>query len=115
MILVARPTIRIAVPGFTPGRLVSVLGLSSVAIGFAFATSCRISSPAQPKFIVVATAKRSRMLRLRWWVHPPRHFELQRGLDTVLAKVRQAMLAESAEALHRRSRSKRRAGEGYRM
>ncbi|HLX28813.1 MAG TPA: hypothetical protein VKV24_10060 [Casimicrobiaceae bacterium] len=47
------------------------------------------------------------MLRLRWWVHPPRHFELQRGLDTVLAKVRQAMLAESAEALHRRSRSKR--------
>jgi len=26
----------IAVPGFTPGQLVSVLGLSSVAIGFAF-------------------------------------------------------------------------------
>jgi len=115
VILVARPTIRIAVPGFTPGRLVSVLGLSSVAIGFAFRDILQ-------NFL--AGSRNSSLLRrrsdpgccaLRWWVHPPRHFELQRGLDTVLAKVRQAMLAESAEALHRRSRSKRRAGEGYRM
>ena len=186
----------IAVPGFTPGQLVSVLGLSSVAIGFAFrdilqnflagillllsepfrigdqiksgdfegtvtnietrATFIttydgrRIVVPNSTLFVnpvTVNTANEKRRLeydltlpketdvarmrrvllgaidslphvlrdpaadvlligftskdltlRLRWWVHPPRHFELQRGLDAVLAKVRQAMLAEKAEA-----------------
>lgn len=186
----------IAVPGFTPGQLVSVLGLSSVAIGFAFrdilqnflagillllsepfrigdqiksgdfegtvsnietrATFIttydgrRIIVPNSTLFInpvTVNTANEKRRLeydftlpketdvarvrrvllgaidslphilrepapdalligftskdltlRVRWWVQPPRHFELQRGLDTVLARVRQAMLAESAEA-----------------
>jgi small-conductance mechanosensitive channel len=186
----------IAVPGFTPGQLVSVLGLSSVAIGFAFrdilqnflagillllsepfrigdqiksgdfegtvsnietrATFImtydgrRIVVPNSTLFVnpvTVNTANEKRRLeydltlpketdvarvrrvllgaidslphvlrepapdvlligftskdvtlRLRWWVQPPRHFELQRGLDTVLARVRQAMLAESAEA-----------------
>ena len=184
----------IAVPGFTPGQLVSVLGLSSVAIGFAFrdilqnflagilllwsepfrigdqiksgdfegtvdnietrATSIvtydgrRIVMPNSTLFVnpvTVNTANEKRRLeydirvgkdadvtklshlilravaplphvldepspdvlvvgftdddvtlRVRWWVRPPRHFELQRGLDTVLAHVRDALLAAQA-------------------
>ena len=179
----------IAVPGFTPGQLVSVLGLSSVAIGFAFrdilqnflsgillllsepfrigdqiksgdyegtvenietrATSIvtydgrRIVMPNSTLFVnpvTVNTANQKRRLeydvklpkdtdlaslkhlilrtiaplphvlsepspdvllvgfgendvtlRMRWWIQPPRHFELQRGLDTVLSHVREAM------------------------
>lgn len=186
----------IAVPGFTPGQLVSVLGLSSVAIGFAFrdilqnflagillllsepfrigdqirsgdfeGTVSNIETRATfittydgrrivvpnstlfvnpvtvntanekrrleydlalpketdvarirrvllgaidslphvlrdpaPDLLLIGFTSKDLTLRLRWWVQPPRHFELQRGLDTVLAKVRQAMLAESAEA-----------------
>jgi small conductance mechanosensitive channel len=182
----------IAVPGFTPGQLVSVLGLSSVAIGFAFrdilqnflagilllwsepfrigdqiksgdfegtvdnietrATSIvtydgrRIVMPNSTLFVnpvTVNTANEKRRLeydmkvakdadvtklkhlilravaplphvldepspdvlivgftdndvtlRVRWWVRPPRHFELQRGLDTVLGHVRDALRAE---------------------
>jgi small conductance mechanosensitive channel len=186
----------IAMPGFTPGQLVSVLGLSSVAIGFAFrdilqnflagillllsepfrigdqiksgdfegtvsnietrATFIvtydgrRIVVPNSTLFVnpvIVNTANERRRLeydlalpkdadiakikhlilrtvaplpnvlsepgpdvlligftdkdvtlRLRWWVQPPRHFELQNGLDTVLAHVREAMLAARARA-----------------
>jgi small conductance mechanosensitive channel len=186
----------IAVPGFTPGQLVSVLGLSSVAIGFAFrdilqnflsgillllsepfrigdqiksgdfegtvenietrATSIvtydgrRIVMPNSTLFVnpvTVNTANEKRRLeydiklpkdsdvqkmrqvilravtplphvledpspdvllvgftdndvtlRLRWWIRPPRHFELQHGVDTVLVHVRdaQAMRARAA-------------------
>ena len=186
----------IAVPGFTPGQLVSVLGLSSVAIGFAFrdilqnflsgvllllsepfrigdqiksgdyegtvenietrATSIvtydgrRIVMPNATLFVnpvTVKTANQKRRLeydmklprdtdiarikhlilrtitplphvlddpspdvllvglgdndvtlRMRWWIQPPRHFELQRGLDTVLTHVREAMRAAPARA-----------------
>lgn len=186
----------IAVPGFTPGQLISVLGLSSVAIGFAFrdilqnflagillllsepfrigdqiksgdfegtvenietrATSIvtcdgrRIVMPNSTLFVnpvTVNTANEKRRLeydiklpkdcdiqkvrhlilrtvapllhvlddpapdvlvvgftdndvtlRLRWWIRPPRHFELQRGLDTVLAHVRDALQAARARA-----------------
>jgi small-conductance mechanosensitive channel len=186
----------IAVPGFTPGQLVSVLGLSSVAIGFAFrdilqnflagillllsepfrigdqiksgdfegtvenietrATSIvtydgrRIVMPNSTLFVnpvTVNTANEKRRLeydiklpkdcdiqkmrhlivrtvaplpqvlddpapdvlvvgftdsdatlRVRWWIRPPRHFELQRGLDTVLVHVRDALLAARARS-----------------
>lgn len=186
----------IAMPGFSPGQLVSVLGLSSVAIGFAFrdilqnflagillllsepfrigdqiksgdfegtvanietrATFIvtwdgrRIVVPNSTLFVnpvIVNTANEKRRLeydftlpketdiakikhlilrtvaplphvlnepgpdilligftdkdvtlRLRWWVQPPRHFELQNGLDTVLAHVREAMLAVRGRA-----------------
>jgi small conductance mechanosensitive channel len=186
----------IAMPGFTPGQLVSVLGLSSVAIGFAFrdilqnflsgillllsepfrigdqiksgdfegtvsnietrATFIvtydgrRIVVPNSTLFVnpvIVNTANEKRRLeyditlprdtdipkfrhlilrtmmplphvlkepgpdvlligftdkdatlRLRWWIQPPRHFELQNGLDTVLVHVRDAMLAAKARA-----------------
>ncbi|HJU23540.1 MAG TPA: mechanosensitive ion channel family protein [Casimicrobiaceae bacterium] len=186
----------IAVPGFTPGQLVSVLGLSSVAIGFAFrdilqnflagillllsepfrigdqiksgdfeGTVSNIETRATfimtydgrrivvpnstlfvnpvtvntanerrrleydltlpketdiarvrrvllgaidslphvlrdpaPDVLLIGFTSKDLTLRLRWWVQPPLHFELQRGLDTVLARVRQAMLAESAQA-----------------
>lgn len=186
----------IAVPGFTPGQLISVLGLSSVAIGFAFrdilqnflagillllsepfrigdqiksgdfegtvenietrATSIvtcdgrRIVMPNSTLFVnpvTVNTANEKRRLeydiklpkdcdiqkvrhlilrtvaplphvlddpapdvlvvgftdndvtlRLRWWIRPPRHFELQRGLDTVLVHVRDALQAARARA-----------------
>lgn len=186
----------IAVPGFTPGQLVSVLGLSSVAIGFAFrdilqnflagillllsepfrigdqiksadfegtvenietrATSIvtydgrRIVMPNSVLFVnpvTVNTANERRRLeydlklprdtdvakirhlilrtimplphvldepcpdvlvigfsdndvtlRVRWWVQPPRHFELQQGLDTVLLHMRDALQAARARA-----------------
>jgi small-conductance mechanosensitive channel len=186
----------IAVPGFTPGQLVSVLGLSSVAIGFAFrdilqnflsgillllsepfrigdqiksgdfegtvenietrATSIvtydgrRIVMPNSTLFVnpvTVNTANEKRRLeydiklpkdsdvqkmrqvilravtplphvledpspdvllvgftdndvtlRLRWWIRPPRHFELQHGVDTVLVHVRDALQAMRARA-----------------
>jgi small conductance mechanosensitive channel len=186
----------IAVPGFTPGQLVSVLGLSSVAIGFAFrdilqnflagillllsepfrigdqiksgdfegtvqnietrATSIvtydgrRIVMPNSMLFtnpVTVNTANEKRRLeydlklpkdvdvpkvrhlivraieplplvladpcpdvlvvgftdndvtlRVRWWVQPPRHFELQQGLDTVLLHIRDALNAARARA-----------------
>ena len=179
----------IAVPGFTPGQLVSVLGLSSVAIGFAFrdilqnflagillllsepfrigdqiksgdfegtvsnietrATSIvtydgrRIVVPNSTLFVnpvTVNTANEKRRLqcdvklpkdsdvtkvrhailrtveplphvlkepapdvvlvgftdsdvtlRLRWWIRPPRHYELQQGLDAVLVRVRETL------------------------
>jgi small conductance mechanosensitive channel len=184
----------IAVPGFTPGQLISVLGLSSVAIGFAFrdilqnflagillllsepfrigdqiksgefegtvenietrATSIvtydgrRIVMPNSTLFVnpvTVNTANEKRRLeydmklpkdtdiqkirhlflrtvaplphvldepapdvlvvgftdndvtlRVRWWIRPPRHFELQRGLDTVLVHLREALQAARA-------------------
>ena len=184
----------IAVPGFTPGQLVSVLGLSSVAIGFAFrdilqnflagillllsepfrigdqiksgdfegtvenietrATSIvtydgrRIVMPNSMLFtnpVTVNTANEKRRLeydlklpkdadvpkirhlivraisplphvldepcpdalvvgftdsdvtlRVRWWVQPPRHFELSQGLDTVLLHIRDALQAARA-------------------
>jgi small conductance mechanosensitive channel len=186
----------IAVPGFTPGQLVSVLGLSSVAIGFAFrdilqnflsgillllsepfrigdqiksgdfegtvenietrATSIvtydgrRIVMPNSTLFVnpvTVNTANEKRRLeydiklpkdsdvqkmrqvilravtplphvledpspdvllvgftdndvtlRLRWWIRPPRHFELQHGVDTVLVHVRDALQAMRARS-----------------
>jgi small conductance mechanosensitive channel len=186
----------IAVPGFTPGQLVSVLGLSSVAISFAFrdilqnflagillllsepfrigdqirsgdfegtvenietrATSIvtydgrRIVMPNSTLFVnpvTVNTANEKRRLeydiklpkdsdvqkmrqvilravtplphvledpspdvllvgftdndvtlRLRWWIRPPRHFELQHGVDTVLVHVRDALQAMRARA-----------------
>jgi small-conductance mechanosensitive channel len=186
----------IAVPGFTPGQLVSVLGLSSVAIGFAFrdilqnflsgilllwsepfrigdqiksgdfegtvenietrATSIvtydgrRIVMPNSTLFVnpvTVNTANEKRRLeydfkmpkdtdivkirrtilrtimplphvldepapdvlvvgftdndvtlRVRWWIQPPRHFELQRGLDTVLVHIRDALQAARMRA-----------------
>ena len=186
----------IAVPGFTPGQLVSVLGLSSVAIGFAFrdilqnflagillllsepfrigdqirsgdfegtvmnietrATFIltydgrRIVVPNSTLFVnpvIVNTANEKRRLeydmtlpkpvdvartkalvlrtmqglphvlrdpapdvllvgftdedatlRLRWWIQPPLHYELSRGLDTVLERVREALLAAQARA-----------------
>lgn len=186
----------IAVPGFTPGQLVSVLGLSSVAIGFAFrdilqnflagillllsepfrigdqirsgdfegtvenietrATSIvtydgrRIVMPNSVLFVnpvTVNTANERRRLeydiklpkdadipkirhlilrtimplphvldepcpdvlvvgftdsdvtlRVRWWVQPPRHFELQQGLDTVLLHIRDALRAARMRA-----------------
>ena len=181
----------IAVPGFTPGQLVSVLGLSSVAIGFAFrdilqnflagillllsepfrigdqirsgdfegtvenietratfivtydgrrivipnstlfvnpvtvntAAAKRrleydISVPKQtnvarirevilrnvigaphvmrepaPDILLVGFTDKDVTLRLRWWIEPPYHYELQQGLDRVLGRVRDAMLA----------------------
>jgi len=186
----------IAVPGFTPGQLVSVLGLSSVAIGFAFrdilqnflsgillllsepfrigdqiksgdyegtvenietrATSIvtydgrrivmpnstlfvnpvtvntanekrrleydiklpkdtdvqrikhlilRVIAPLphvldepSPDVLLVAFADNDVTLRMRWWIRPPRHFETQRGLDTVLSHVREAMRAAHTHA-----------------
>ncbi len=186
----------IAMPGFTPGQLVSVLGLSSVAIGFAFrdilqnflagillllsepfrigdqirsgdfegtvmnietrATFIltydgrRIVVPNSTLFVnpvIVNTANEKRRLeyditlpkpvdvartkalvlrtmqglphvlrdpapdvllvgftdkdatlRLRWWIQPPLHYELSRGLDTVLERVREALLAAQARA-----------------
>jgi len=181
----------IAVPGFTPGQLVSVLGLSSVAIGFAFRDILQnflagillllsepfrigdqirsgdfegtvenietratfivtydgrrivipnstlfvnsvtvntagqrrrleydISLPKQtdvlrmrqvilrsimgsphvmrepgPDILLVGFTESDVTLRLRWWIEPPYHYELQLGLDRVLARVRDAMLA----------------------
>jgi small-conductance mechanosensitive channel len=181
----------IAVPGFTPGQLVSVLGLSSVAIGFAFrdilqnflsgillllsepfrigdqiksgdfegtvsnietrATSMttydgrRIVVPNSTLFVnpvtVNTAGERRRLeydikvpkdadvakikhallrsveplphvlrepspdillvgftdndvtLRLRWWIQPPRNYELQRGVDAVLTHVCETMQA----------------------
>jgi small conductance mechanosensitive channel len=186
----------IAMPGFTPGQLVSVLGLSSVAIGFAFrdilqnflagillllsepfrigdqirsgdfeGTVMNIETRATfiltydgrrivvpnstlfvnpvivntanekrrleydmtlPKPVDVARAKalilrtmqglphvlrdpapdvllvgftdKDATLRLRWWIQPPLHYELSRGLDTVLERVREALLAAHARA-----------------
>jgi small-conductance mechanosensitive channel len=186
----------IAVPGFTPGQLISVLGLSSVAIGFAFrdilqnflsgillllsepfrigdqiksgdfegtvesietrATVIvtydgrRIVMPNSTLFVnpvTVNTANEKRRLeydvklpkevdivkirhvilrtitplphvldepapdvlvvgftdsditlRVRWWIRPPRHFELQRGLDTVLVHIRDALQAARTRA-----------------
>jgi small conductance mechanosensitive channel len=186
----------IAVPGFTPGQLVSVLGLSSVAIGFAFrdilqnflsgillllsepfrigdqirsgdfegtvsnietrATSIvtydgrRIVVPNSLLFVnpvIVNTANEKRRLeydiklpkdsdiakikhailraveplphvlsepsadillagftdadvtlRLRWWIQPPRHYELQRAVDMVLTRVRETLTALKAHA-----------------
>jgi len=37
-------------------------------------------------------------LIVRWWIRPPRHFELQRGLDTVLVHVRDALQAARTRA-----------------
>lgn len=186
----------VAVPGFTPGQLVSVLGLSSVAIGFAFrdilqnflagillllsepfrigdqiksgdfegtvsnietrATSIttydgrRIVVPNSTLFVnpvTVNTAGEKRRLeydmklpkdtdiaklkhamlrtierlphvltepspdvllvgftendvtlRIRWWIQPPRHYELQRGVDTVLSHVRETLQALKSAA-----------------
>lgn len=186
----------IAVPGFTPGQLISVLGLSSVAIGFAFrdilqnflagillllsepfrigdqiksgdfegtvenvetrATSIvtydgrRIVMPnsalftnpvtvntarekrrleydvklpkdadvpkirhlilrtitplphvldePSPDVLVIAFTDNDLTLRVRWWVEPPRHFELQQGLDTVLLHIRDALQAMRQQA-----------------
>jgi small-conductance mechanosensitive channel len=186
----------ISVPGFTPGQLISVLGLSSVAIGFAFrdilqnflagillllsepfrigdqiksgdfegtvenietrATLIvtydgrRIVMPNSTLFVnpvAVNTANEKRRLeydiklpkdsdvarirhlllrtimplphvldepapdvlvigftdnditlRMRWWIQPPRHFELQRGLDTVLVHIRDALQAARMRA-----------------
>lgn len=36
----------IVIPSFQIGQVVQLLGISSVAVGFAFATCCRTSSPA---------------------------------------------------------------------
>jgi small-conductance mechanosensitive channel len=181
----------IAVPGFTPGQLVSVLGLSSVAIGFAFRDILQnflagillllsepfrigdqirsgdfegtvenietratfivtydgrrivipnstlfvnpvtvntagtrrrleydVNLPKQadiarmrqvilrslvgsphvlrepaPDILLVGFTEKDVTLRLRWWIEPPHHYELQQGLDRVLARVRDAMLA----------------------
>jgi small-conductance mechanosensitive channel len=186
----------IAMPGFTPGQLVSVLGLSSVAIGFAFRDILQnflagilllLSEPfrigdqirsgdfegtvmnietratfiltydgrrivvpnstlfvnpvivntanekrrleydmtlpkpvdvARTKALVVRTMQglphvlrdpapdvllvgftdKDATLRLRWWIQPPLHYELSRGLDTVLERVREALLAAQARA-----------------
>jgi small-conductance mechanosensitive channel len=186
----------IAVPGFTPGQLVSVLGLSSVAIGFAFrdilqnflsgillllsepfrigdqiksgdyeGTVTNIETRAtfittydgrrivvpnsvlfvnpvtvntagekrrleydikvpkdsdvariehallrtveplphvlrepSPDILVVGFTDNDVTLRLRWWIQPPRNYELQRGVDTVLTHVRQAMQALKTNA-----------------
>ena len=198
----------IAVPGFTPGQLVSVLGLSSVAIGFAFrdilqnflagillllsepfrigdqvrsgdfegtvenietrATFIltydgrRIVMPNSTLFVNpvtvntahekrriehdlvltapvdVAQAKRTIMsavtavphvlrepppdvlmtgftdkittLRLRWRIEPPHQYELQQGLDAVLARVHDALAdaARKARPPHSRRRTLRR-------
>ena len=186
----------IAMPGFTPGQLVSVLGLSSVAIGFAFrdilqnflsgillllsepfrigdqirsgdfeGTVSNIETRATfivtydgrrivvpnstlfvnpvtvntanekrrleyditlpkdtdipkmrhlilrtvaplphvlnepgPDILLVGFTDKDVTLRLRWWIQPPRHFELQNGLDSVLAHVRDALLASATRA-----------------
>jgi small-conductance mechanosensitive channel len=181
----------IAVPGFTPGQLVSVLGLSSVAIGFAFrdilqnflsgillllsepfrigdqiksgdfeGTVSNIETRAtfittydgrrivvpnsmlfvnpvtvntagerrrleydikvpkdsdvakmkhvllrtieplphvlrepSPDVLFVGFSESDLTLRLRWWIQPPRNYELQRGVDSVLTHVRETMQA----------------------
>lgn len=181
----------IAVPGFTPGQLVSVLGLSSVAIGFAFrdilqnflsgillllsepfrigdqiksgdfeGTVSNIETRAtfittydgrrivvpnstlfvnpvtvntagerrrleydikvpkdadvakikhallrsveplphvlrepSPDILLVGFTDNDVTLRLRWWIQPPRNYELQRGVDAVLTHVRETMQA----------------------
>jgi len=182
----------IAIPGFTPGQLISILGLSSVAIGFAFrdilqnflagillllsepfrigdqivvndfegtvediqtratfiktydgrrivipnsnlftnsvtvntanekrrlqydigigygddiAAAKRVlldavrtvpevlAEPA-PDAIVVALADSSVNIRLRWWVQPPRQFDILHSQDAVLEKVAAALLSE---------------------
>lgn len=179
----------IAVPGFTPGQLVSVLGLSSVAIGFAFrdilqnflagillllsepfrigdqiksgdfeGTVSNIETRAtfittydgrrivvpnstlfvnpvtvntagerrrleydmklprdtdvaklrhamlrtierlphvltepSPDVLLVGFTENDVTLRIRWWIQPPRHYELQRGVDAVLTHVRETL------------------------
>ena len=179
----------IAVPGFTPGQLVSVLGLSSVAIGFAFrdilqnflagillllsepfrigdqiksgdfeGTVSNIETRAtfittydgrrivvpnstlfvnpvtvntagerrrleydiklprdtdiaklrhamlrtierlphvltepSPDVLLVGFTENDVTLRIRWWIQPPRHYELQRGLDTVLTHAHETL------------------------
>ncbi|HEY3459747.1 MAG TPA: mechanosensitive ion channel family protein [Casimicrobiaceae bacterium] len=181
----------VAVPGFTPGQLVSVLGLSSVAIGFAFrdilqnflagillllsepfrigdqiksgdfeGTVSNIETRAtfittydgrrivvpnstlfvnpvtvntagekrrleydmklpkdtdiaklkhamlrtierlphvltepSPDVLLVGFTENDVTLRIRWWIQPPRHYELQRGVDTVLTHVRETLQA----------------------
>ena len=186
----------IAVPGFTPGQLVSVLGLSSVAIGFAFrdilqnflsgillllsepfrigdqiksgdfeGTVSNIETRAtfittydgrrivvpnstlfvnpvtvntagerrrleydikvpkdadvakikhallrsveplphvlhepSPDILLVGFTDNDVTLRLRWWIQPPRNYELQRGVDAVLTHVRETMQAVRTNA-----------------
>ena len=186
----------IAVPGFTPGQLVSVLGLSSVAIGFAFRDILQnflagillllsepfrigdqiksgdfegtvsnietratfittfdgrrivvpnstlfvnpvtvntagekrrleydvklpkdsdilrirlallrtieplphvLAEPA-PDILLVGFTENDVTLRIRWWIQPPRNYELQRGVDTVLTRVRETLAAHRADA-----------------
>lgn len=185
----------IAIPGFTPGQLVSILGLSSVAIGFAFrdilqnflagillllsepfrigdqiklgefegtvkdiqtratfittydgrrivipnanlftnslvvntandkrrleydvgigyaddiARSKRImldtvrsipevlDEPA-PDALVVALAESTINIRLRWWIQPPRQYDVLHAQDVVLEKVKNALVAEGVD------------------
>ncbi|HEY3533729.1 MAG TPA: mechanosensitive ion channel family protein [Casimicrobiaceae bacterium] len=186
----------VAVPGFTPGQLVSVLGLSSVAIGFAFrdilqnflagillllsepfrigdqiksgdfeGTVSNIETRAtfittydgrrivvpnstlfvnpvtvntagekrrleydmklpkdtdiaklkhamlrtierlphvltepSPDVLLVGFTENDVTLRIRWWIQPPRHYELQRGVDTVLSHVRETLQALKSAA-----------------
>ncbi len=98
----------IVIPGFTPGELVNILGLSSVAIGFAFrdilqnflagillllTEPFRIGDPA-PDALVVRLADSSVNIRLRWWVQPPRRFESLITQDVVLEKIAAALLSE---------------------
>ncbi|HVO89982.1 MAG TPA: mechanosensitive ion channel family protein [Casimicrobiaceae bacterium] len=185
----------IALPGFTPGQLVSVLGLSSVAIGFAFrdilqnflagvllllsepfrigdqiksgdfegtvenietratfivtydgrrivvpnstlfvnpvtvntaydkrrieydmtvpaktdiarlrrtvvdavAASPHVLRDPGPECLLVGFNADDVTLRLRWWIQPPRNFEAQQGLDRVLERVRERVLATQTQ------------------
>jgi small-conductance mechanosensitive channel len=51
-----------------------------------------------PDLLLVGFTDKDATLRLRWWIQPPLHYELSRGLDTVLGRVREALLASQARA-----------------
>jgi small-conductance mechanosensitive channel len=46
-----------------------------------------------PDVLFVGFSESDLTLRLRWWIQPPRNYELQRGVDSVLTHVRETMQA----------------------
>ena len=48
-----------------------------------------------PDVLMTGFTDKNTTLRLRWWIEPPHQYELQQGLDAVLARVHDA-LADAA-------------------
>ena len=90
--------VTVAFPSFTPANQISALGITGIAIGFAFKDifdvihgTAGVATDPAPDVLVTGYADNGLALRMRWWINPPRRAEALDASDVILAGVKNAL------------------------